>query len=111
MVLKILKGTVEDKQTDKIFYVRFWFNGKSDMHWIGKYSQSFGTKECDEYLVDLVKTHQDPKTKFWIKDPNETKKNEKVVEFFISNNKLNIRIFYIFFSEIILIIFHSVNSI
>ncbi len=77
MVLKILKGTVEDKQTDKIFYVRFWFNGKSDMHWIGKYSQSFGTKECDEYLVDLVKTHQDPKTKFWIKDPNETKKNEK----------------------------------
>ena len=27
MVLKILKGTVEDKQTDKIFYVRFWFNG------------------------------------------------------------------------------------
>jgi len=77
MVLKILKGTVEDKQTDKIFYVRFWFNGKSDMHWIGKYSQSFGTKECDEYLVDLVKTHQDPKTKFWVKNPNETKKNEK----------------------------------
>ena len=77
VLLKILKGTVEDKQTDKVFCLRFWFNGKADIHWIGKYSQTFGTKECDEYLVDLVKTHQDPKTKFWIKDPNLTKKNEK----------------------------------
>ena len=77
VLLKILKGTVEDKQTDKVFCLRFWFNGKSDIHWIGKYSRTFGTKECDEYLVDLVKTHQDPKTKFWIKDPNLTKKNEK----------------------------------
>jgi len=77
LVLKILKGTTEDKQTDKVFYLRFWFNGKADMHWVGKYSQTFGTKECDDYLVNLVKTHQDPKTKYWTKDPNITKRDEK----------------------------------
>jgi len=85
LVLKILKGKTpdpnfpdpNDKLTEKIFYVRFWFNGKADMHWIGKYSQSFGTKECDEYLSELVKTHTDPKTKYWIKNPNETRKNNK----------------------------------
>ena len=77
LVLKILKGTTEDKQTDKVFYLRFWFNGKADMHWVGKYSQTFGTKECDDYLVSLVKTHQDPKTKYWTKDPNITKRDEK----------------------------------
>ncbi len=85
LVLKILKGKTpdpdnpdpRDKITEKIFYVRFWFNGKADMHWIGKYSQSFGTKECDEYLREKVKTHTDSRTGYWIKDPNETAKNEK----------------------------------
>ena len=75
--LKIIKGKVGDKETQKTFYVQFWFNGKSDKHKIGKYSQRFGVRECDEYLVDLVKTHTDPKTGFWVKDPNLTKKNEK----------------------------------
>jgi len=79
--LKIIKGKVGDKETQKTFYVQFWFNGKSDKHKIGKYSQRFGVRECDLYLVDLVKTHTDPKTGFWIKDPNLTKKNEtRIVE-------------------------------
>ena len=77
LVLKILKGSPGEKETQKIFYLRFWLDGKSAMHWIGKYSQSFGVKECDEYLVDLARTHQDPKTRFWIKDPNITKRDEK----------------------------------
>ena len=29
-------------------------------------------KECDEYLLELHKTHTDPKTGYWLKDPNET---------------------------------------
>ena len=77
LVLKILKGSPGEKETQKIFYLRFWLDGKSAMHWIGKYSQSFGVKECDEYLVDLARTHQDPKTRYWIKDPNITKRDEK----------------------------------
>ena len=77
LVLKILKGSPGEKETQKIFYVRFWLNGKADMHWIGRYSQSFGTKECDEYLMELTRTHQDHKTRFWIKDPNITKRDEK----------------------------------
>ena len=44
---------------------------------MGKVSQFFGVRECDEYLVNLVRTHTDPKTGFWIKDPNITKRDEK----------------------------------
>ena len=44
------------------------------MYKLGNYSQTFGVRECDEYLINLVKTHTDPKTVFWIKDPNETRK-------------------------------------
>ena len=77
LVLKILKGTVKDKQTDKVFCLRFWFSGRADMHWIGKYSQTFGTTECDDYLSKLVKTHTDSRTGYWTKDPNETAKNNK----------------------------------
>ncbi|MBC8303548.1 MAG: site-specific integrase [Pelagibacterales bacterium] len=79
--LRVYKGAVGDKGTLKVFYLQFWFNGKADIHKIGKYSQRFGTKECDEYLVDLVKTHTDNKTGFWLKDPNITRRDEqRIVE-------------------------------
>ena len=77
VVLKVLKGRSGEKITHKIYYVRFWFNGKADMHWIGKDTQMFGVKECNDYLIDLYETHTDPKTLYWIKDPNETAKNNK----------------------------------
>jgi hypothetical protein len=77
LVLKILKGKPGDSLTEKIFYLRFWFNSNADMHWIGRYSQSFGVEECNDYLVKLTKTHIDKKSRYWIKDPNETAKNEK----------------------------------
>ena len=77
LVLKVLKGRPGVSQTEKIFYLRFWFGGKADMHWIGKYSQTFGTRECDDYLSELVKTHTDSRNGYWTKDPNETAKNEK----------------------------------
>jgi len=76
-VLKILKGRTGEKFTEKIYYVRFWFNGKADMHWIGKDTQMFGVKECNDYLMELHKTHVDPKTLYWIKNPNETARNNK----------------------------------
>jgi len=75
--LRIYKGTPGDKDTKKVFYLQFWFNNRSDVHKIGTYSQRFGVRECDEYLIELVKTHTDKKTGFWVKDPNLTKKNEK----------------------------------
>ena len=43
----------------------------------GRVSQTFGVKECDEELLKIYRDHTDPKQGFWIKDPNETKKNEK----------------------------------
>ena len=75
--LRIYKGAPGEKETKKVFYVQYWFNGKADKHSIGQYNQRFGVRECDEYLIDLVKTHTDSKTRFWIKDPNETKRDEK----------------------------------
>jgi len=77
LVLKILKGKSGEKSTDKVFYLRFWFNNRADMHWIDKYSQRFGVTECNKYLLNLVNTHTDIKTGFWIKDPNKTRKDEK----------------------------------
>ena len=45
---------------------------------LGRVSQSFGVKECDESCLKSYRDHTDPKTGYWIKDPNETlKKNEK----------------------------------
>ena len=40
LVLKILKGRPGDSLTEKIFYLRFWFSGKADMHWRTKNIQS-----------------------------------------------------------------------
>jgi integrase len=72
--LKIAKGGVH---TTKTFFVQFWFNGKANRHKIARFSQRFGVKECNDYLKKLTDTHVDPKTGFWIKDPNETRANEK----------------------------------
>ena len=75
--LRIYKGRPGEKETFKVFYVQFWFNGRADKHKIGQYSQRFGVKECNDYLIELHKTHTDFKTGLWIKDPNITKKDEK----------------------------------
>ena len=75
--LRIYKGRPGEKETFKVFYIQFWFNGRADKHKIGQYSQRFGVKECNDYLIELHKTHTDFKTGLWIKDPNITKKDEK----------------------------------
>ena len=49
--LRIYKGG--GKATRKVFYVQYWFNGRSDKFPLGVYSQTFGTKECDEFLLDV----------------------------------------------------------
>jgi integrase len=79
--LRIYRGAPGEKDTKKVFYLQFWFNNRSDVHKIGTYSQRFGVRECDEYLIELVKTHTDKKTGFWIKDPNITKRDAaRIVE-------------------------------
>ena len=50
--LRIYKGRPGEKETFKVFYVQFWFNGGADKHKIGQYSQRFGVKECNDYLRD-----------------------------------------------------------
>ena len=77
LLLKIFKGKVGENWTDKSFCVRFWFNGRANIHWLGRVSPRFGVKECNETLIEVVKKHTDPKTGYWIKDPNKTVKDEK----------------------------------
>ena len=81
MKLKISKGAPGEKDTQKTFFTQFWFNGRACKHKVGKISQRFGTKECNDYLIDLFDTHTDRATRLWIKDPNETRRNEaRIVE-------------------------------
>tara|TARA_R110002020_G_scaffold303443_1_gene518881 strand:+ start:1277 stop:3001 length:1725 start_codon:yes stop_codon:yes gene_type:complete len=75
--LKISKGRSGSKITEKTFYVQFWFNERANKHKIGRYSQRFGTHECNEYLIELHKTHTDRETKLWTKNPNETRRDDK----------------------------------
>jgi integrase len=75
--LKIAKGRVGEKHTKKTFYIQFWFNNKPHRHLCGVFSQSFGVKECNDYLIELHKDHTDPKTGFWIKNPIETARDNK----------------------------------
>ena len=70
--LRVFKGSVKEKNTRRVFYVQYWFNGVARKFKLGAYSQNFGVKECDEYLLELHRTHTDPKTGYWLKDPNET---------------------------------------
>ena len=79
--LRIYKGSVKDKSTRKVFYIQYWFNGKSAKLKLGDYTQRFGVKECDDYLIEIHKTHTDSKTGYWLKDPSITKKDEqRIVE-------------------------------
>ena len=75
--LNIVRGSIQDPSTKKVFYIQYWFNGRSNKHKVGKFSQSFGVKECGDYLIELYKTHVDPKTGYWVKDPNVTSRNNK----------------------------------
>ena len=75
--LRVYKGSVKDKSTRKVFYIQYWFNGKSAKLKLGDYTQRFGVKECDDYLIELHKTHTDSKTGYWLKDPSITKKDEQ----------------------------------
>ena len=75
--LRVYKGSSKDKDTKRVFYVQYWFNGKASKFKLGTYQQNFGVKECDELLARIHKEHTDPKTGYWIKDPVETFKNEK----------------------------------
>ena len=75
--LRVYKGALGEKETVRVFYLLFWFNNKSCRYSLGHYSQTFGVKECDEAVRQIYLSHTDPKTGYWIKDPNETRRDKK----------------------------------
>ena len=64
--LKVYKGSLGDRETKRYFYLQYWYNGKARMYKVGNYSQSFGVQECNEALIELHKTHTDPKNGYWV---------------------------------------------
>tara|TARA_B110000971_G_scaffold117981_1_gene120862 strand:- start:379 stop:888 length:510 start_codon:yes stop_codon:yes gene_type:complete len=79
--LRVFKGALGDKDTRRVFYVQYWFDSRAKRYTLGDYSQRFGKAECDDLLKEVFKNHTDLETGFWIKDPNETRKNEaRIVE-------------------------------
>lgn len=79
----LYKGLVLSVQKDtgsKHFWLRFWFNSKSDYYTLGKYKDGFGTKEVEDKLFPIVRSHTNDKT-HWIKNPNLTEKeSERVIK-------------------------------
>jgi len=74
--LKGLKLCVFRGTNTKIFVVQYWFNKKADYHVIGKYiPRLFTTKECQNKLFKLVKTHTNDNG-FWILDPKLTEREK-----------------------------------
>ena len=73
-ILKGLKLCVDRISKSKIFRLQFWFNSKSDYYVVGKFVPDvFGTKEVEDKLLPIVRSHTSDKT-HWIKNPNLTEK-------------------------------------
>ena len=76
-ILKGLKLKVGRKTKKKYFFLRYWFNGVGLPLTIGQFVKDvFGVKECEKYLYELAKSHQDNKG-HWIKDPKQTIKDKE----------------------------------
>ena len=79
----LYKGLVQSVQKDtgsKHFWLRFWFNSKSDYYTLGKYKDGLETKEVEDKLFPIVRSHTNDKA-HWIKNPNLTEKeSERVIK-------------------------------
>ena len=53
--LRVYKGPAFGKDTKKVFYVQYWFNGRAQKYRLGDYSQRFGVRECDEELIKIYR--------------------------------------------------------
>ena len=74
--LKGLKLRISRDTGSKHFALQFWFQGKSDYFYgLGNYPK-INCKEIEKKCINLTTTHQDHRG-LWIKNPNETKKDEE----------------------------------
>ena len=78
-ILKGLKLIEYNATNAKFFLLHYWFRGRSKTLRIGKFIPGiFGTKQVEEKLFNLAKTHQD-EMGYWIRDPYLTDKEKKRV--------------------------------
>ena len=79
--LKGLKLVVQKDTGSKLFWMNLWFESKSIIYPVGKFvSGVFGTKEVEDKLLPIVRSHTNDKA-HWIKNPNTTEKeSERVIK-------------------------------
>ena len=59
----------------KKFIISFWFNKRNEYYILGAYP-NIRCKDVEKLCLELAETHQDERG-LWIKNPNETRANEK----------------------------------
>ena len=79
--LKGLKLVIQKDTGSKLFWMNLWFEGKSIIYPVGKFvSGVFGTKEVEDKLLPIVRSHTSDKG-HWIKNPKITEKeSERVIK-------------------------------
>ena len=65
-ILKGLKLSVLKNTNHKFFVLQFWFNSKADYFHCGKFSEEFGTKDVEDKLLPIVRSHTND-NKYWTK--------------------------------------------
>ena len=64
-ILKGLKLLVLRNTGSKFFVLQFWFNSKADYFHCGKFSEEFGTKEVEDKLLPIVRSHTNDRGHFF----------------------------------------------
>jgi len=83
--LKGLKLCIQRDTGSKLFWLLFWFQGKSYVYSVGKrIPGSWGVSEVEDKLLPIVRSHTNDKG-HWIKSPiqseiDEAKKRERLIE-------------------------------
>jgi len=79
-ILKGLKLSVLKNTNHKFFVLQFWFNSKADYFHCGKFSEEFGTKDVEDKLLPIVRSHTNDRG-HWIKSPKITEQeNTRVIK-------------------------------
>ena len=79
-ILKGLKLVVHRVTGSKYFWLQFWFNSKSLYYSVGKFTDVFGTKEVEDKLLPIVRSHTND-NKYWTKNPKITEReSERVIK-------------------------------
>ena len=77
-ILKGLKLCIQRDTGSKLFWLLYWFDGKCYVYPVGKFTDVFGTKEVEDKLLPIVRSHTNDRG-HWIKNPKLTEQESERV--------------------------------